>query len=99
MDYLISRNAAIQAMLKEQQDDIKEYGCSIPECFDGIVRCKDCINRPFKIHQDRESNGFNLDARMVDNFSYYCPFMCEDGWYSTMPEDDFYCKNGERRHD
>ena len=35
MDYLISRNAAIKAMLKEQQDDIKAYGCSIPEGFDG----------------------------------------------------------------
>ena len=35
MDELVSRDAAIQAMLKEQQDDIKAYGCSIPECFDG----------------------------------------------------------------
>lgn len=64
-----------------------------------FVTCKYCKNRPFKIHEDREPNGFNLDARMIDNFSYYCPFMCEDGWYSTMPPDDFYCKNGEWRED
>lgn len=62
-----------------------------------VVLCKDCINRPFKIHEDGESYGFNLDARMMNDFEYYCPFMCEDGWYSTMPEDDFYCKNGEWR--
>lgn len=35
MDKLISRYDAIQAMLKEQRDDIKAYGCSIPEGFDG----------------------------------------------------------------
>ena len=64
-----------------------------------VVRCKDCINKPFKIHNDRESNGFNLDARMINDFEYYCPFMCEDGWYSVMPPDDFYCKNGEPRRD
>ena len=62
-----------------------------------VVRCKDCINRPFKIHEDRESNGFNLDARETNDFDYYCPFMCSDGWYSEMPPDDFYCKNGEMR--
>jgi hypothetical protein len=115
MDKFIIRDDAIRAMLKEQQDDIKSYGCPIPEGFDGdravrlwklayergknerFVMCKDCINRPFKINKDRESYGFNLDARMKNDFEYYCPFMCEDGWYSTMPEDDFYCKNGERR--
>lgn len=135
MDELISRPAAIAAMLKEQEDDLKAYGCPIPEMFDGVraarvlaklpivdtnmsayseslwtiayergknerfVRCKDCINRPFKINKDRESNGFNLDARMKNNFEYYCPFMCEDGWYSIMPPDDFYCKNGQWRRD
>ena len=31
----ISLDDAIKAMLKEQQDDIKAYGCSIPEGFDG----------------------------------------------------------------
>lgn len=72
-----------------------------PQTIDAVevVRCKDCINRPFKIRNDRESNGFNLDARMKNNFEYYCPFMCEDGWYSIMPEDDFYCKNGQWRRD
>ena len=131
---LISLDDAIKAMLKEQQEDIKAYGCAIPEGFDGnravrvlmqlspisdisqysdrlwnlayergknerFVKCKDCKNRPFKIHKDRESNGFNLDARMKNEFEYYCPFMCEDGWYSVMPPDDFYCKNGEWREE
>ena len=36
MDELISRPAAIAAMLKEQEDDIEAYGCSIPEMFDGV---------------------------------------------------------------
>ena len=64
-----------------------------------VVRCKDCVNRPSKIRNDKESNGFNLTAREKDFFEYYCPFMCEDGWYSTIPPDDFYCKNGERKTD
>lgn len=64
-----------------------------------VVRCKDCINRPYKIRQDKESNGFNLNARESGVFPYYCPFMCEDGWYSIIPPDDFYCKNWERRTD
>lgn len=30
----ISRQSAIKAMLKIEQDDIEKYGCSIPEGFD-----------------------------------------------------------------
>lgn len=37
MDHLISRSDAIKAMLNEQKDDIKAYGCPIPECFDCVT--------------------------------------------------------------
>lgn len=34
-DDLISRQAAIEAMMKLQTEDIEAYGASIPEGFDG----------------------------------------------------------------
>ena len=47
MDKLISRNAAIKAMLNEQQEDIKAYGCSIPECFDGDRASRVLMQLPY----------------------------------------------------
>ena len=26
-----------------------------------------------------------------------CPCVCADSWYSWMPEDDWFCANGERK--
>lgn len=53
-----------------------------------LVRCKDCKHRPI-MPEDYE-NGFDLvfpDEK--------CPCQCEDGWYSWMPDDDWFCANGE----
>lgn len=35
MSELINKESAIKVLLQEQEDDIKAYGCSIPEVFDG----------------------------------------------------------------
>lgn len=59
-----------------------------------IVRCKDCTHRPVKKDINGDDYGFNLIAPHDGDES--CPCLVDDGWYSWMPEDDFYCRYGER---
>lgn len=42
----ISRQAAIDVMIKIEQDDIEQYGCSIPEGFDSDPAVKALENLP-----------------------------------------------------
>ena len=58
-----------------------------------IVRCKECRHRPIKEDVNGADYGFNLIAPNDDE---RCPCLVEDGWYSWMPEDDFFCGYGER---
>ena len=57
-----------------------------------IVFCKECKHRPKLSDENGERYGFN-----VEEVSERCPCVCEDGWYSWMPPDDFYCGYGERK--
>lgn len=55
-----------------------------------VVRCKDCRYKP----EGEDGQGFGL--RFPEEGK--CP--CEntdDGWYSYMPDDDWYCPNGARK--
>lgn len=54
-----------------------------------IIRCKECIHRP-------QGTGVNHDITFPD---WECPCQCDDYWYSWMPDDDWFCPNGERRED
>ena len=97
MDKYIDRGAAIKAI-----EFNKGVGCS-DRCVQGIkyipaadvvevVRCKDCIHRPFST-EPGETSGFAVEAP-----DYICP--CHnpgDGYYSWVPNDDFFCANGERK--
>ena len=56
-----------------------------------VVRCKDCIHKP-------TGSGVNHDIEFPGQ-DYRCPCRCEDYWYSWMPDDDWFCANGERRKD
>jgi len=56
-----------------------------------VVRCKDCIHKP-------TGSGVNHDIEFPEQ-DYRCPCRCEDYWYSWMPDDDWFCANGERRKD
>ena len=57
-----------------------------------VVLCKDCKYRP--VLHDVSEYGLKFPDE------YKCPCQCDDGYYSWMPEDDWYCANGERReHD
>lgn len=56
-----------------------------------VVRCKDCKHKP-------TGSGVNHDIEFPEQ-DYRCPCSCEDDWYSWMPDDDWFCANGERRED
>ena len=52
-----------------------------------VIRCKDCKHRPY-----RDGDG------MIDG-DYVCPYLCDDPYYSVMPEDEWFCHRAERRTD
>lgn len=57
-----------------------------------LVRCKDCKHRPRLKNENHSDYGFNVIGDET------CPCVNEeDGWYSWMPKDNFYCGFGERR--
>jgi len=59
--------------------------------FVQVVRCKYCKHRPYE-----DEDG---DIWVPSWGDYTCPFLCEDHYYNGMPEDDFFCKSGEKRED
>ena len=58
-----------------------------------VVRCKECKHRPIKEDANEADYGFNVIAPNEDE---RCPCLVSDGWYSWMPNDNFYCGFGER---
>jgi hypothetical protein len=73
-------------------EDIKPYsdGRPIYKVTGELIRCKDCKHRP-TINGEYE-NGFSLEFP-----TSRCPCQCDDGYYSWMPKDDWYCANAERK--
>ena len=54
-----------------------------------VVRCKDCKHRPYL-----DEDGF------IEPENSICPCINEDDDdYSWLPEDDWFCADGERRED
>lgn len=62
-----------------------------------IVRCGECKHRPIKEDINNADYGFNLIG--PNDGDELCPCLVEDGWYSWMPQDNFFCAYGERRTD
>lgn len=62
-----------------------------------LVRCGECKHRPIKDDPDGADYGFNI-TEPTDGDDI-CPCLVEDGWYSWMPKDNFFCGRGERRTD
>ena len=56
-----------------------------------IIRCINCKYRPI----DRLGNGWGFELEFPEE--YKCPLQCDDPWYSRMPDDDWYCANGEEK--
>lgn len=57
-----------------------------------VVKCKNCAHRP--ILQEIQRNIYHVVA--PDDI---CPFGRVEDYIQIMPEDDFYCANGERMMD
>ena len=61
-----------------------------------IVFCKECKHRPVKEDADGADFGFNIIAPEGSN---RCPCLVDDGWYSWMPKDNFFCGYGESENE
>ena len=57
-----------------------------------LIRCKDCKHKP--TINGTYKNGFDLDFP-----TSRCPCQCDDGYYNWMPNDEWYCANGERKEE
>lgn len=59
-----------------------------------LVRCKDCKHRPTP---DEKGRGIAPGADDCYDFGVdrTCPWLCDDGYYSRIPPDDFFCAYGE----
>lgn len=80
--------------MTQTEEWIAEAITTAPTMSIDIVRCKECKHRPVKENINGEDYGFNLIA--PNDRDERCPCLVDDGWYSWMPEDDFYCGYGER---
>lgn len=98
MDYIKSLPAASTPtiFMKPIVVDFESIGKAIGEALANddiieVVRCKDCKHRPYK-----DEDGCVWAPSWDD---LICPCLCEDSYYNWMPEDDFFCKRGEKRED
>ena len=58
-----------------------------------LIRCKDCKNRPIAGRTEDHNVQF-------ENEYSRCPCNCvDDGWYSWIPDDDFFCGYAERKEE
>lgn len=77
-------------------DNIEIYRKDIIEM--DIVRCGECKHKPIKHDPEGDDFGFNLVS--PNGYDNLCPCLnTDDGFYSYMPEDNFFCAFGERRSD
>lgn len=57
--------------------------------FVNVIRCKDCKHRP--IVPNYYEIGSDLEFPDI-----ICPCQCDDSFYSYVPNDNWFCPNGER---
>lgn len=57
-----------------------------------VVRCKDCKYKPTA----PDGITYGLQVEFPDKWANRCPCLCEDGWYSWVPDDDFFCAYGAK---
>ena len=77
---------ACQSIILDMYDNSSENVVS-------VVRCKDCKYRPI----DTGTHQYGHELEFPNE--YKCPCQCGDNWYSWMPDDEWFCANGERRAD
>lgn len=84
------------ALLKEQEAENSKISNAYLELVGKaskqphIVRCKKCKHRP----TDPENKGLGQYLEFPDDV---CPCQIGDIWYSWMPEDNWFCADGEQK--
>ena len=90
---------------------MKEYICiESPNEVEGgillkeqeLIRCKYCKHRPRKdeigcIRPPRIQVGVYSWGEPEYDDDLTCPYVCEDRWYSRIPNDEQYCDRAERK--
>ena len=62
-----------------------------------IIRCKDCKHKPLpSTDYDPYDPCRGFEIIFPD---YDCPCQCDDGYYSWIPDDNWFCGNGKRREE
>lgn len=91
MDFYIG-NERVGGLCTITEKDDKENTCPLIE----IVTCGECKHKPSKYDPEGDDFGFNLVS--PNGYDNLCPCLnTDDGFYSYMPEDNFFCAFGERR--
>lgn len=62
-----------------------------------LVRCKDCKYKPKWREGASEKFRDGFDLIFPEWKENPCPCQCEDLSYSYMPDDNWFCPNGERK--
>lgn len=95
--------------MKEYIISVEDDDLDFDELFIGyireqteLIRCKDCKHRPHKT-----KDGYTRSPRVqVGVYAWgdpeydddlTCPYVCEDTWYSCVPDDEQYCDRAERK--
>lgn len=81
--------------LGEPCDEVKRIRAIPAADVAPVVRCKDCKYKPTA--PDGITHG--LQVEFPDKWANRCPCLCEDGWYSWVPDDNFFCAYGAREED
>ena len=80
----------LDALLDCMERISKQDGADVAE----VVRCKDCKHRPYPTELGK-TYGLTIEA--PDD---RCPCYNEDdGWYSWVPDNEFFCSYGQRKED
>lgn len=97
MNELISRHAVLKELPnalwgKEYDEALAKAIIESVPTIDAVpvVRCKDCKHRPI----DKGGHGHGNELLFPDDG--VCPGQCDDPWYSWLPDDNWFCANGER---
>ena len=97
MHELIYLDDAITALLKEQDEDLEAYGCSIPEMFDGDRAVEVITKLPTidatQVIRCKDCKHWDKTWIFHPPAHHYCPFI------DYMTSESFYCANAERRPD
>ena len=81
----------------EEAKDFDEIFIGVLRKHKELIRCKDCKHRPKLDEEDVEND--TVDGFSFEFPDFKCPCRCEDPYYNWMPEDDWYCGNGERKEE